>query len=51
MMTLEIEAGCGVRVDGETGEKRVGEKNIGGVDQGWDGIKEAMPSPGSDEGK
>ena len=32
-------------------ERRGWEKNIGGVDQGWDGIKEAMSSPGSDEGK
>ena len=32
-------------------ERRGWEKNIGGVDQGWDGIKEAMPSPGGDEGK
>ena len=29
MITLEIEAGCGVRVDGETGEKRVGKEYWG----------------------
>ena len=43
MITLEIEAGCGVRVDGETGEKRVGKRILGELIKVGMGLRKQCP--------
>ena len=43
MITLEIEAGCGVRVDGETGETRVGKRVLGELIKVGRGLRKQGP--------